>query len=125
MNHTGTPTLGFPLVPTCVVAARMASFSVSAVSRHHAALCAVVVIVPAMETTVVRARTLSRRPICATYACCCSKNALAVLDMASMVRSCWISATYSVSRSEPRKVGGVWASTGISPIHSFYVYTML
>ena len=36
---------------------------VSAVSRHHAALCAVVVIVPAMDTTVVRARTLSRRAI--------------------------------------------------------------
>jgi hypothetical protein len=36
---------------------------VSAVSCHHVALCAVVVIVPAMETTVVRARSLSRRVI--------------------------------------------------------------
>jgi hypothetical protein len=36
---------------------------VSAVSRHHAALCAVVIIVPSMETTVVGARTLNRRAI--------------------------------------------------------------
>ncbi len=36
---------------------------VSAVSRHHAALCAVVIIVPFMDTTVVGARTLNRRAI--------------------------------------------------------------
>ena len=36
-------------------------------------------------------------------------NWLAVLGVVSMVRSCWISATYSASRSEPRKVGEVWA----------------
>ncbi len=49
MNPTGTPTLGLPPVPTAMRCRSPHCVSEPAISRHPAALCAMMIVVPCVE----------------------------------------------------------------------------